>query len=159
MDILQILASDRPGDESIADCMIVMASAFDPRFGEAWTAAQLRSMMSLPGAFLVTGRIANKVVGFGLLRAIAGEAELLLLAVDPAHRGAGHGHRILDRCLMVAERNGAETVFLEVRADNPAVHLYSKAGFNQYNRRKDYYLGSDGARYDAMSLKAILVRN
>ncbi len=139
--------------------MTVMMSAFDPQYGEAWTAAQLRSMMSMPGCVLVIGRLGEQPVGFGLLRSMAGEAELLLLAVDPAHRGAGHGRRILDRCLMIAERSGAEAVFLEVRDSNPAVHLYSKAGFNQDNRRRNYYLGDGGCRYDALSFKAFLVRN
>lgn len=158
-DRIEISVHDQPGEPCIADCMTVMVSAFEPQFGEAWTAPQLRSMMSLPGALLVVGRIGQKTLGFGLIRAIAGEAELLLLAVDPAHRHAGHGRRILDRCLIVAEINGAETVFLEVREGNPAVHLYSKAGFHQYNRRKDYYLGNSGQRYDALSLKLILVKN
>lgn len=159
MSDLRITAYDEPGEADIADAMAVMATAFEPQFGEAWTAQQLRSMMTMPGAALVVGRIDDKPVGFGLLRAIVGEAELLLLAVDPQHRGAGHGRRILDRCLMVAERSGAESVFLEVRDANPAVHLYTKAGFTQYNRRKDYYLGSAGCRYDALSFKALLVRN
>lgn len=159
MSDLKVTAYDEPGETDIADAMHVMTTAFDPQFGEAWTVQQLRSMMAMPGAALVVGRIDDKPVGFGLLRAIAGEAELLLLAVDPQHRGAGHGRRILDRCLMVAERSGAETVFLEVRDTNPAVHLYTKAGFTQYNRRKDYYLGSAGCRYDALSFKALLVRN
>ncbi|MBO9576568.1 MAG: GNAT family N-acetyltransferase [Sphingobium sp.] len=157
--MLQITAFDHLDEPGIQDCMAVMTRAFDPQFGEAWTAPQLRSMMSMPGAILVLGKLGEQPVGFGLLRAIVGEAELLLLAVDPAHRGVGHGRRILDRCLMVAERSGAESVFLEVRESNPAVHLYSKAGFNQYSRRKDYYLGSGGCRYDALSFKAVLVRN
>jgi len=159
MSALQIIAYDAPDESCIGECMTVMALAFDPGFGEAWTAQQLRSMMTMPGAALVVGRLGEIPVGFGLLRAIAGEAELLLLAVDPAHRSVGHGRRILDRCLMVAERSGAESVFLEVRDSNPAVHLYAKAGFNQYNRRKDYYLGKGGCRYDALSFKAVLVRN
>ncbi len=159
MTALAITAYDEADERCIADCMTVMALAFDPRFGEAWTAQQLRSMMAMPGAALVVGRLDETPVGFGLLRAMVGEAELLLLAVDPAHRGMGHGRRILDRCLMVAERSGAESVFLEVRDSNPAVHLYGKAGFNQYNRRKDYYLGAGGCRYDALSFKAVLVRN
>lgn len=159
MTTLQITAYDAPDETVIADAMIVMSAAFDAQFGEAWTAQQLRSMMTMPGSALVVGRVGDKPVGFGLLRAMAGEAELLLLAVDPAHRSQGHGRRILDRCLMVAERSGAEFVFLEVRESNPAIHLYSKAGFSQYNRRKDYYLGSGGFRYDALSFKAVLVRN
>ena len=159
MSDLRITAYDEPGETDVADAMTVMAMAFEPQFGEAWTAQQLRSMMTLPGSVLVVGRIDDRPIGFGLLRAIVGEAELLLLAVDPQRRGAGHGRRILDRCLMVAERSGAESVFLEVRETNPAVHLYTKAGFTQYNRRKDYYLGSAGCRYDALSFKALLVRN
>ncbi len=159
MTVLQAIAYDEPGDSVIAEAMGVMTTAFDARFGEAWTAQQIRSMMAMPGSVLVIGRLDDKAVGFGLLRAIAGEAELLLLAVDPAWRGQGHGRRILDRCLMVAERSGAESVFLEVRESNPAVHLYGKAGFNQYNRRKDYYVGTGGCRYDALSFKAVLVRN
>jgi [ribosomal protein S18]-alanine N-acetyltransferase len=158
-DTLQVTALDAAGESDIAACMVVMNAAFDPQFGEAWTAPQLRSMMTLPGSYLVIGRVGMRVIGFGLMRAIAQEAELLLLAVAPLDRGAGHGRRILDRCLMVAERSGAETVFLEVRNGNPAVHLYSKAGFNQYNNRKDYYLGSEGQRYDALSFKVILARN
>ncbi len=159
MTDLRVLAHDQPGDREIADCMAVMVAAFDPQYGEAWTAPQLRSMLALPGAVLVIGHVGEAAAGFGLLRSIAGEAELLLLAVDPAHRSHGHGRRILDRCLMIAERSGAEAVFLEVRESNPAVHLYSKAGFNQYNRRKDYYVGSQGCRYDALSFKVVLVRN
>ncbi|MBO9669520.1 MAG: GNAT family N-acetyltransferase [Sphingobium sp.] len=159
MSGLKITAYDEPGEADFADAMTVMEKAFDSRFGEAWTVQQLRSMMAMPGSVLVIGRIDDRPVGFGLLRAIVGEAELLLLAVDPSHRGLGYGRRILDRCLMVAERSGAESVFLEVRDSNPAVHLYSKAGFSQYNRRKDYYLGSAGCRYDALSFKAVLVRN
>jgi ribosomal-protein-alanine N-acetyltransferase len=158
-ETLQISALAEAGEAEIAQCMTVMASAFDPGFGEAWTGPQLHSMMTLPGSFLVTGRIDGKVIGFGLLRAIAQEAELLLLAVDPRYRGLGHGRRILDRCLMVAERCSAETVFLEVRNGNPAVHLYSKAGFTQYSVRKDYYIGCDGQRYDALSFKVIFLRH
>lgn len=158
-EMLTVTVHDQAGEADIAACMGVMASAFDPGYGEAWTAPQMRSMMTLPGAVLVIGWLGSRCVGFGLLRAIVQEAEVLLLAVDPAHRGVGHGRRILDRCLMVAENHGAETVFLEVRDGNPAVHLYIKAGFSQYSRRKDYYLGVGGARYDAMSLKTVLVRN
>ncbi|MBO9580198.1 MAG: GNAT family N-acetyltransferase [Sphingobium sp.] len=159
MNDLKVAAYDEPGEVDFTDAMAVMEKAFDSQFGEAWTVQQLRSMMGMPGSVLVIGRTGDHPVGFGLLRTIVGEAELLLLAVDPSHRGLGYGRRILDRCLMVAERSGAESVFLEVRDSNPAVHLYSKAGFSQYNRRKDYYLGSAGCRYDALSFKAVLVRN
>jgi ribosomal-protein-alanine N-acetyltransferase len=156
---LQISVHSQPDEQCIANCMTVMTTAFDPQFGEAWTAPQLRSMMTLPGAVLVVGQDAGRTVGFGLMRSIAGESELLLLAVEPNNRRTGHGRRILDRCLTVAEINGNEAVFLEVRDGNPAVQLYGKAGFHQYNCRKDYYLGNNGQRYDALSLKLLLIKN
>ncbi|MGF7168390.1 ribosomal-protein-alanine N-acetyltransferase [Sphingobium xanthum] len=157
MDLgLQINVSIDASDPDIAAAMIVMQAAFPAEFGEAWSAPQLAAMMRLPGSILAVGRIGDAPIGFGLLRSIAGEAELLLLAVHPAYRGASHGRRLLDRCMTEAEGSGAQTMFLEVRAGNPAIHLYSKAGFRQYNVRRDYYLGIDGNRYDALSFKIIL---
>jgi ribosomal-protein-alanine N-acetyltransferase len=155
-DSLHIRASMEAADEDAAAAMCVMTAAFPPEFGEAWSWPQLSAMMRLPGSILVVGRVADAPVGFGLLRSIAGEAELLLLAVHPDFRGRNHGWRLLDRCMTEAEGSGAQTMFLEVREGNPAIHLYSKAGFRQYNVRRDYYVGSNGTRYDALSFKIIL---
>lgn len=158
-DALAIRLAVTAGDQDIADCMTVMTAAFPPEYGEAWSASQLGSMMHLPGAALALARLGNRPVGFGLMRSIAGEAELLLLAVHPAHHGQGHGSRLLDRCMSEAERSGAKTMFLEVRADNPAIRLYSRAGFLQYNIRRNYYLGAGGQRYDALSFKIIMAQD
>jgi len=154
--LLCIRVSTEASDPDIAAAMTVMTSAFPPQYGEAWSAPQLASMMRLPGSILVLGWLDEQPIGFGLLRSIAGEAELLLLAVDPRYRGRNHGRRLLDRCMTEAEGTGARTMFLEVRAGNPAIHLYSKAGLRQYNIRRDYYVGSNGVRYDALSFKIIL---
>lgn len=153
---LQISTTLEAHDEDIAAAMSVMVPAFPPEYGEAWSWPQLSSMMRLPGSILVVGRVAETPVGFGLLRSIAGEAELLLLAVHPDFRSLHHGRRLLDRCMTVAEGTGAQSMFLEVRAGNPAIHLYSKAGFRQYNVRRDYYIGANGDRHDALSFKIIL---
>jgi ribosomal-protein-alanine N-acetyltransferase len=155
-DSLTISVAMNPAEPEIAAAMSVMRPAFPPEYGEAWSAQQLGSMMTLPGALLAVGRIGDQPVGFALLRSIAGEAELLLLAVHPDHRGRSYGRRLLDRCMNEAEGSGAGTMFLEVRAGNPAIHLYSKAGFVQYNVRREYYVGSNGHRSDALSFKIIL---
>ncbi|MBN8819995.1 MAG: ribosomal protein S18-alanine N-acetyltransferase [Sphingomonas sp.] len=155
-DSLQIRVSLEAIEPEIAAAMSVMTAAFPPEYGEAWSTAQLSSMMRLPGSMLVIGRIGAEAVGFALLRSIVGEAELLLLAVHPEHRGRSHGRRLLDRCMTEAEGSGAQTMFLEVRAGNPAIHLYGKAGFRQYNIRRNYYLGNNGSHYDALSFKIIL---
>ncbi|HWJ70497.1 MAG TPA: GNAT family N-acetyltransferase [Sphingobium sp.] len=152
-DTHAIRVSAAPSDADFAAAMAVMTPAFPPEHGEAWSHQQLCSMMHLPGALLLIGRSGEAPVGFALLRCIAGEAELLLLAVHPAHRGLGYGKRLLDRCMTEAESSGAQTMFLEVREGNPALRLYSKAGFIQYNIRRDYYMGSNGQRANALSLK------
>lgn len=153
---LQIRVTTQPAEPEIAAAMRVMTAAFPPEFGEAWSAPQMTAMMRLPGSILAVGRLGETPVGFGLLRSVVGEAELLLLAVHPEHRGRSYGRRLLDRCMTEAEGSGAETMFLEVRSGNPAVHLYRKAGFRQYSMRRDYYSGSNGHRYDALSFKIIL---
>jgi [ribosomal protein S18]-alanine N-acetyltransferase len=137
----------------MADCMGVMTAAFDPIYGEAWTIDQTASMLDLPGAFLVAGRVGDAMVGFGLVRSIAGESELLLLGVDPAARRRGFGQMILQRCIAVSVDTGADTMFLEVREGNEAIGLYRAAHFEQYNSRPDYYLGRDGQRRAALSFK------
>lgn len=153
---LSITVRCEADEQEIAAAMRVMTAAFPPEYGEAWSSPQLSGMMRLPGSLLAVGRLDDQPVGFALLRSIAGEAELLLLAVHPDHRGHSHGRRLLDRSMTEAEGSGAQTMFLEVRAGNPAIHLYSKAGFSQYNVRRNYYVGGNGDRYDALSFKIIL---
>jgi ribosomal-protein-alanine N-acetyltransferase len=143
----------------MADVMTVMDAAFDPAFGEAWNADQTCSMLDLPGTRLVAGRVGDAMVGFGLLRSIAGEAELLLLGVMPSARHRGYGRKILDRCIAIAEIDGAKTMFLEVREGNDAVALYRSAYFEQYSSRRDYYLGRDGQRRSALSFRRAIAES
>ena len=54
---------------------------------------------------------------------------------------------------MGAKLRGARTLFLEVRDGNLAASLYARAGFIEVGRRKDYYTGIDGARFDAITMR------
>lgn len=81
----------------------------------------------------------EKVIGFCILQPVLDEANLLLMAIDPAYQGQGCGLALLDGSL---ERLGERCVmvFLEVRASNtPAISLYQKVGFHQMGIRKNYY--------------------
>jgi ribosomal-protein-alanine N-acetyltransferase len=90
------------------------------------------------------------VVGYGILSMGAGEAHVLNLCMDPAHRGQGLGRHLLRRLLDVARWNGAGQVFLEVRPSNPlAKTLYESVGFKEIGRRPRYYPARDG-REDAI---------
>ncbi|MGB8814096.1 MAG: GNAT family N-acetyltransferase [Paracoccaceae bacterium] len=91
--------------------------------------------------------------GFVMGRVIAGEAELLTLAVAPEARRQGIGTRLVAEFLAQARLRGAEAAFLEVSADNAAaMGIYTRAGFAPVGRRKGYYVAVDGARSDALVL-------
>ena len=132
--------------------MRVMDDSFDPAYGEAWTAPQCAGLMPMPGVWVSLARDGADPVGFALGRATADEAELLLLAVRRDGQRRGVGQLLLDRFILIAGSRGARRLHLEVRDGNHAIKLYSKAGFEEVGRRKNYYTGRDGQIYDALTL-------
>ena len=156
--------SSVPSDEAIrlavgkstdlAAVMAIMNGAFSPRFGEAWTRSQCAGILPMAGVSLVLAHDNGheQPVGFSLFRTVADEAELLLLAVAPEHQHRGVGRRLLEQFIEQARAAGANRVHLEVRDGNPAVQMYRRAGFQPAGRRPDYYRGSDGSQYDAITL-------
>ena len=86
----------------------------------------------------LVAEVEGRVVGFALYRVVAGEGELLNLAVDPGVRRGGIG-----KALMGALMPLAELWHLEVREGNvAAIGLYRALGMEQVGRRERYY--SDG---------------
>ncbi|WP_420136518.1 GNAT family N-acetyltransferase [Sphingomonas sp.] len=136
----------------IGAIMDVMEHAFDPAFGEAWNAGQCLGMLSLPGVWLSFAQQEGRTAGFALSRLLVDEAELLLLAVEPASRGQGIGRALIERTARIAGEKGARRLLLEVRHDNPALDLYRSAGFAEIGRRCGYYHGADGVTRDALTL-------
>lgn len=140
------------GADDLDSVMQVMNAAFPERYGEAWTRSQCAGILPMTGVRLVLAHDEdNNSVGFSLYRTVAGDAELLLLAVDPRVQRKGLGRKLLDHFILDAKANGAERIHLEVRAGNAATHLYESAGFAQVNRRRNYYRGKAGAQFDALT--------
>lgn len=138
--------------------MGVMAAAFDPLWGEAWTRRQVADSIAMPGTHYTLvaahgGRAAanEAAVGFTLVRAAPGEEELLLIAVDPAFRRRGLGAILLQYFAEDAKKRGADRIFLEMRSSNPAESLYLSQGFEPIGKRRDYYRQPDGNRIDAIT--------
>ena len=132
--------------------MAVMDDSFEPCYGEAWTAPQCAGLLPMAGVWLTLARCDGEVVGFAMSRAMAGEAELLLLAVKPKDRRRGIGRLLLARFTSIAHGLGASRLHLEVRDGNQAIKLYEQAGFTVVGRRRNYYSGRDGQVYDALTL-------
>lgn len=111
----------------------------------------LRSMSDVLAGYRAQGRhcpehwyfvqIGGADVGVLILadHAAAGNCELIYMGVVPAARGAGIGSRIVMRALEAAATVGARRLVLAVDAANgPAVDLYKRAGFAEWDRRTVY---------------------
>ena len=136
------------------DVIEIMDAAFGSKYGEAWTRSQCAGILPMAGVSLMVARDGDngEAFGFSLSRSVADEAELLLLAVLPSRHRQGVGSRLLEDFTRRARAGGAARVHLEVRDGNPAVGMYRAAGFSPIGRRRNYYQGSDGNRYDALTL-------
>lgn len=132
----------------------IMESAFDPRFGEAWSTAQLSGALGIADTWAQLGTNNDEAFGFSLTRRIIDEAELMLVAVLPTIRGQGFGRRLVEGAMELAQHRGARSMFLEVRDGNsPAFHLYESLGFTVSGRRQNYYTGANGERFDAITMR------
>lgn len=122
-------------------------------FADAWSAESMQALLDMPGTAgliavdggsLTPALAAPGPAGLVLWRAVAGEAEILTIAVLPPWRGRGLGGRLLDAALAASAQAGAEAMFLEAAADNnAALALYHARGFERVGLRKGYYAGKD----------------
>ena len=145
------------GPEKLDAVMEIMARAFPGEFGESWNEGQCRSMLSLINTHLMLSGIREgeqiSWCGFCIYRMVAGELELLMIAVDPEHQHTGIGRMMIEQLIEEAGRHEVEAIFLEVRSNNPAQHLYRKLGFVRIGERKAYYTGDDGQKHDAITYR------
>ncbi len=73
-------------------------------------------------------------------------ARILMLAVDRQYRRKGVGNALLNRFIFEAKKEGMNSVFLEVRANNKgAIEFYTKRGFQIISLLKNYYTNGDSA--------------
>ena len=136
--------------------MPVMEQAFDPKFGEAWTAEQCRSTMLLPGTNLIAAIDNEKVLAFAMWLTVLEYSELLLLAVVPQVQNSGIGRKLLEEWTDNCVYNDVQNQFIEVRENNNAVGFYKKFGFNVIGKRADYYSGSNGLQFSALTMRRCL---
>lgn len=123
---------------------LIHSAAFEvPR---PWSEAEIADLLAQPVCFALT-----EAEGFVIGRVVAGEGELLTIAVQPAAQGHGVGLRLMRGFVAACAEHGAETVFLEVAESNLAARaVYARAGFAQTGRRRDYYHLPDGRSVDAL---------
>lgn len=144
------------GAAQLPSVMAIMAESFDPAFGEAWSEAQCGGILVMPGVWMTLASLDGSAAGFTIARVIADEAELLLLGVRTGARRRGVGGALLRHFCDAARIRGARRAHLEMRNGNAAAAMYSAAGFEQVGRRPNYYRGSDGQIFDAVTFSRIV---
>lgn len=85
------------------------------------------------------------------------EVHLLNLTVAPAFQRQGWSHVLLDALALWARSQGAQWLWLEVRASNQrARHVYEANGFRRVGERKRYYPSTSPEREDAVVMSRAL---
>ena len=135
-----------------------LARLHAPVFSDAWPEEAFRSLMERDGVIVLLASCSAEggADGFILVRAVAGEGEVLTFCVAAEARRAGLGRALLSAACEAARDYGAREMFLEAGEQNAAaLALYRAQGFVEVGRRAAYYHhGNDAA--DALVMRKVL---
>ena len=109
-----------------------------------WRAEDYFHLARNPGGTVLVveleGARPPEIVGFVAIHRVSDEAELRNIAVVPSHQRRGIAGALVAEALRILRGDGVKSTFLEVRASNqPALALYTSAGFRPLYTRREYY--------------------
>ena len=128
---------------SKADIPRIMALEQELFPEDAWTSEMFAGEFAQPASrrLYLVAEEGGAVIGYaGMMFTGGSQADVVTLAVDPAHWGRGTGTALLSALVDEAGRRGYAEVLLEVRKDNPrARRIYLRHGFTEIGIRRGYY--------------------
>ena len=134
------------------------AESFVPLGERAWTRQDLAELVASPGVAGLLLRVDGHDAGLAVCRVAADEAELLTIAVRPAHRRQGLARHLLAAVIDHVRSARARTLFLEVGVDNPAARtLYETQGFCVVGERRAYYQRGHEPPADGIVMRLTLI--
>lgn len=123
-------------------------------FPRGWGVHEFLGFFEREGVVAYIAEEAEQPVGFIFCWVVAGECELLSLAVLEEHRRSGIGQQLTVAALHDVQKLGGKIMHLEVNVNNKAAQaLYKQFDFTITGRRKEYYRQADGSRADAVTMK------
>ena len=106
-----------------------------------------------PGDHCLVAEVEEKVVGAAWCRImedyghIDNDTPSLAISLLPEYRGRGIGTRLLNGLLLLLRDHGYRRASLSVQKENPALHLYQRAGFHiAAEKGKEYLMLWDAAQ-------------
>lgn len=111
-----------------------------------WTKSMFLAELENKNSFFKVLFADNKIAGYIIYHIIIDEAEILNIVIDNKFKRQNLGKYLLEQTLNDISKKNVKTVFLEVGEKNiPAINLYLKFGFQQYNIRNNYYKNGENA--------------
>lgn len=108
----------------------------------AWSESQIANLSEYAHYFCAIDD--GRVCGIASMYAVAGDGQIMNIAVLPSHRRRHIANNLLKLLIDVASEKGCETLTLEVSEDNfGAISLYKSCGFEIIGSRKGFYNGKD----------------
>ena len=108
---------------------------FDPWSLETW-----QRELQNPIAVWIVEEVEREIVGYAGIWNVAGEAQVMRVAVRKALRNQGLGLLLTQELIQKAQEAGAEAMTLEVRESNIAAQkVYERCGFVSGGVRPHYY--------------------
>lgn len=93
----------------------------------------------------------QKIIGYAIASYFGEQADIQNILVTQTSRGRGAGRLLMTQLVSILNSLSVASIFLEVRASNlAAVNLYLSLGFEQIQKRRNYYPGVHGDREDAL---------
>ena len=112
-------------------------------FADAWDAKHFRALLGQDRFVAVGAFDPAGLCAYLTAYSVAGELEIVNVAVAAALRGQGIGRSLLLFFLEQGRLRGAARAVLEVRSGNAAARaLYGSCGFAQVGMRRAYYADS-----------------
>jgi ribosomal-protein-alanine N-acetyltransferase len=123
-------------------------------FPVPWKREHFLHEITAPHSFPLVADYNGMVIGYVCLTSLYEVAEILDIAVDPEQRGKGIAFLLMVQATLLAKKNGAEVLALEVRETNlSAISLYQRLGFTRKGCRSKYYENRDDAVLMEKNLK------
>lgn len=111
-------------------------------FTDAWSKEAFKSSLANPFCEVIVAETYEDkmIVAYAVTMHMYEQGELAKVAVARQYHRQGIALRLVRWLLRIAEHEGVERVFLDVRQSNTAARaLYEKAGFKSYAVTEDFY--------------------
>jgi ribosomal-protein-alanine N-acetyltransferase len=126
--------------EDLDEVLAIEASASPTPWSKNMFAEEIQNPTSCCFVMKTEVGLKQPAIGFICFRNMAGESELLNIAVHPHYRRLGAGRKLMEFYIEFSSKQGSRAFYLEVHSSNrSAIHLYQSFSYQSFGVRKKFY--------------------